>query len=97
MFRKAAFLEISRRSFLIGVADLQYSVCNATKNELLTKCLKCALKLTENFTEVISTEVSYQKFTVLQAAALRVFKGPKVAPMGEFLSSETGTSGFSAE
>ena len=88
MFRKAAFLEISRRSFLIGVAGLQYSVCNATKNELLTKCLKCALKLTENFTEVISTEVSYQK---------RVFKGPKVAPMGEFLSSETGTSGFSAE
>ena len=31
------------------VAGLQYSVCNATKNKLLTKFLKCALKLTENF------------------------------------------------
>ena len=35
--------------FIKGVAGLQYSVCNATKNKLLTKFLKCALKLTENF------------------------------------------------
>ena len=45
MFRKMAFLEISRSPFLTGVAGLQYSVCNATKNKLLTKFLKCALKL----------------------------------------------------
>ena len=63
-----AFLEISKSPLLTGVAGLQYTVCNATKNELLTKFLKCALKLTENFQEVISTEVPYQKFTDLQTA-----------------------------
>ena len=45
MLRKVAFLEISRSPLLIGNASLQYTVCNATKNELLTKFLKCALKL----------------------------------------------------
>ena len=49
MFRKVAFLEISRNPLLTGVAGLQYTVCNATKNELQTKFLKCALKLIENF------------------------------------------------
>ena len=66
MFRKVAFLEISRSHLLTGVAGLQYSVCNATKNELLTKFLKCALKLTENVEEMISTEIPYQTFTDLQ-------------------------------
>ena len=97
MFRKVAFLEISRSPLLTGVAGLQYSVCNATKNELLTKFLKYALKLTENFQKVISTEVPYQKFTDLQTAALRVFKAPKVASMVEFLSSEAGTNEFSTK
>ena len=97
MFQKVAFVEISRRYLLTGVAGLHYSVCNATKSELLTKFLKRVLKLRENFQEVISTVVPYQKFTVLQAAALRVFKAPKVASMREFLSSETGASGFSKE
>ena len=69
MFQKVAFLEISRGPLLTGVAGLQCTVCNATKNELLTKFLKCDLKLTENFQEVISTEVTYQKFTDLQTAA----------------------------
>ena len=55
MFWKVAFLEISTSPLLTGVAGLQYSVCNATKNELLTKFLKCLLKLTENFQQVIST------------------------------------------
>ena len=55
---------------------LQFTVCNTTKNELLTKFLICALKLTENFQEVIPTEVHYQKFTDLQTAALHVFKAP---------------------
>ena len=91
MFRKVAFLEISRRSLLILFS------LNATKNELLTKFLKYALKLTENFQEVISTEVPYQKFTVVQAAALRVFKAPKVASVVEFLSSEAGANGCSTE
>ena len=58
---------------------------------------KCALKLTEKFQEVISTEVPYQKFTDLQTAALRVFKALKVMFMVEFLSSEAGANGFSAE
>ena len=97
MLQKVAFLEISRRPLSTGVAGLQHSVCNATKNGLLTKFLKCALKLTENFQEVTSTEVPYQKFTVLQAATLRVFKAPKVASMVEFLSSEAGANGFSTE
>ena len=56
-----AFLEISRSSLLTGVAGLQYSVCNATKNKLLTKFLKCVLKLTENFQQVISTKGRYQE------------------------------------
>ena len=34
MFRKKALLEISRGSLLTEVAGLQYTVCNATKNEL---------------------------------------------------------------
>ena len=58
---------------------------------------KCALKLTEKFQEVISTEVPYQKFTDLQTAALRVFKVLKVTFMMEFLSSGAGANGFSTE
>ena len=42
MFQKVTFLEISRSPLLKGVAGLQYSVYNATKNELLTKFFKCA-------------------------------------------------------
>ena len=97
MFQKVTFLEISRSPLLKGVAGLQYSVYNATKNELLTKFFKCALKLTENFQEVISTEVPYQKFTDLQTAALRVFKALKVASMVEFVFSEAGANEFSTE
>ena len=97
MFRKMAFLEISRSPLLIGVAGSQYSVCNATKNKLLNKFLKCALKLTENFQELSSTEGPHQKFTDLQPTALRVFKVPKVASMVEFLSLEAGANRFSTE
>ena len=77
-FRKIAFLEISRSPLLTGVTGLPYSVCNATKNKLLTKFLQYALKLIENFQEVTSTECLHQKCTDLQTAALRVFKAPKV-------------------
>ena len=52
MFLKIAALEISRSPLSIGVAGSQYTVCNATKNELLTKFFECALKFTENFQEV---------------------------------------------
>ena len=97
MFPKVAFLKISRSALLTGVAGLQYTACNATKNELLTKFLTCALKLTDNFQKVISTEVPHRKFTDLQIAALRVFKAPKVASMVEFLSSEAGANRFSTE
>ena len=91
------FLEIARSPLSTGVAVLQYSVCNATKNELLTKFLKRALKLTENVLEVISTEVPYENFTDLQTIALCVFKALKVTSMVEFLSSEAGANRFSAE
>ena len=69
MFRKVAFLEISRSFLLAGVVDLQCTVYNSTKNELLTKFLKGALKFTENFGEVISNGVPYQKVTDLQTTA----------------------------
>ena len=57
MFRKAAFLEISKSVLLTAVVGLQPTVYNATKNELLTKFVKGALKLTENFQEMISNGV----------------------------------------
>ena len=97
MFQNVAFLETSRSLLLTGVAGWQCTVCNATKNKLLTKFLKCALKLTENFQDVKSTEAPYQKFIELQTAALRVFKALEVASMLEFLSSEAGANGFSTE
>ena len=37
MFRNVAFLEISTTPLLTRVAGLQYTFCNATKYELLTK------------------------------------------------------------
>ena len=54
MLRKVAFLEISRSPLLTAIAGLQSTVYNATKNDLLTKFVKGALKLTENFQEMIS-------------------------------------------
>ena len=61
MFRKVTLLEI----FCTGVSALQYTSCNATKNKLLTKFIKGALKLTEYFQEVNSNGV----FTGLQIEA----------------------------
>ena len=49
MFRKVTFLAISKSLLLTGVAGLQSTVYNATKNELFTKFVESALKLTENF------------------------------------------------
>ena len=69
MLQKVALLEISRSPLLTGVAGLQYTVCNATRNELLTKFFKGALKLTENFQKVDSNMVPRQKYTDLQSAA----------------------------
>ena len=92
MFRK-----IARILLLAGVAGLQYTVCKTTENELSTKFLKYALKLTENFQEVISIEVPYRKFTDLQTAALRTFKAPTVACIVELLFSEAGANGFYTE
>ena len=65
MLRKVAFLDFLLSPLLTGNASLQYTVCNATKNELLTKFLKLAFRLTENFQEAVSTEAPYQKFTDL--------------------------------
>ena len=68
MFRKLPLLEILKVPLLTGVAGLHYIIWNATKNELPTNFLKGALKLTENFKELISHGVPYQKFTDLQTA-----------------------------
>ena len=70
LLRGVAFLEILRITLLTGLEGLQYTICNATKSELLTKFLKVDLKLTENFQEVVTNGISYQKFTDLQTAAL---------------------------
>ena len=56
MFRKLAPLE---SLLLNGVTGSQPTVFNATKNKLLTKFLKNALKLTENVQELISHGVSF--------------------------------------
>ena len=61
MFRKVAFLGISRCSILAGVASLQSRVCNPTKNEPLTKFLEDALELAENVHEGICIEVFFSK------------------------------------
>ena len=59
MFRKVALLEISKSPLLTAVAGLRSTVYNATKNELLTKFVKGALKLTENLQEMISNGVPF--------------------------------------
>ena len=45
VFWKAAFLEILGSLLLTGVAGSQYTFCNATKNELQTKCFETYRKL----------------------------------------------------
>ena len=52
-------LEISRGPLLTGVAGLQYTAFNVIKGELPTKFLKGALKLIENFQEVVSNGIPY--------------------------------------
>ena len=69
MFQKVVLLEISGSSLLTRVASLQYIFCSATKHELLIKFLEGAFKFTENFQEVNSNGVPYQRFTDLQTAA----------------------------
>ena len=59
-FQKSPF----KRCYRFTVYSLQ-----RYQNELLIKSLKCTLRLTENFKEVISNRVPYQKFTDLQTAA----------------------------
>ena len=59
MFRKIAFLEISKGPLLTAVAGLQSTVFNGTKKGLLTKFVKDVLKLTENFQEMISDGVPF--------------------------------------
>ena len=69
MFRKVTLLEISKSPLLIGFTGLQYRICNDARNWHLTKFLKGVLRLTENFQEVVSNMVPYQKYTDIQAAA----------------------------
>ena len=99
MFRKVTPLEISRSPLFIGVAGLQYTVCNATRNELLTKFLKGVLKLIENFQEVVSKRFVIRNIQTykLQLSTLGVFKTPEITSTVEFLYSETGANAFSTE
>ena len=53
---------------LTGVPGLQYTGSNATKKELPTKFLKRALKLTENFKEVVPDGGSYKKSAAFRLA-----------------------------
>ena len=79
MFRKLAFLEISKSPLLTAVAGLQSTVYNATKNELLTKFVKGVLKLTEDFQEMISNGVPFSYVT------MRAFKTPEIMSTVESL------------
>ena len=99
MFRKVTLLEISRSPLFIGVAGLQYTVCNATRNELLTKFLKGVLKLIENFQEVISKRFIIRNIQTykLQLQTLRDFKTPEITSTAKLLSSEAAANGFSKE
>ena len=53
----------SNSSKVIQSIELTVQSLYTSKKELLTKCLKGALKPTENTQEMISNEVPYQKFT----------------------------------
>ena len=88
-FEKSPFNRICRLTV--------YSLQRCQKH--LTKFLKDVLKLTENFQEVVSNMVSYQKYTKIQAAAfsLACFKTPEMTSMAEFLSSEKGANDVSTE
>ena len=57
------------KPLLTRLAGLQYTFCNGTKYELLIKFLEDAFEYTENFQEIISNGVPYQKFTDLQTVA----------------------------
>ena len=99
MFRKVTLLIISRSLLVIGVAGLQYTVCNTTRNELLTKFLKDVLKHIESFQEVVSKRFVIRNIQThkLQLSALRVFKTPEITSTVEFLSLEAGANGFSTK
>ena len=99
VFRKVTLLEISRSPLFNGVVGIQYTVCNATRNELLTKFLKGVLKLIENFQEVVSKRFLIRSIQTykLRLSALRAFKTPEITSTVEFLSSEAGANGFFTE
>ena len=67
MFRKVSLLEILRSPLLTEVQA--YSIEFVRFRKRTPQFLKGALKLTENFQEVISNGFPYQKFTNLQNAA----------------------------
>ena len=72
-------------------------VCKSIKNELLTKLLKGASKLTDNFQEVVLNGFPYIKNLQnckLQLSALRVFKSPEITYIVEFIFLEAGANGL---
>ena len=79
---------------LTDFPGLQYILCNATKKEVVTKFLKGALKHTQNFQEVIYSDLQTCK---LQLSALCDFKTHEITSTADFLSLEAGANGFSTE
>ena len=66
MLQKVVLLEIWRSHYLTGAAVLASTVCNDSKNELLAEFLKYALKVTENFQEIISDGFQQLRSSTIQ-------------------------------
>ena len=66
MLQKVVLLEIWRSHYLTGSAVLASTVCNDSKNELLAEFLKDALKVTENFQEIISDGFQQLRSSTIQ-------------------------------
>ena len=66
MLQKVVLLEIWRSHYITGSAVLASTVCNDSKNELLAEFLKDALKVTENFQEIISDGFQQLRSSTIQ-------------------------------
>ena len=66
MLQKVVLLEIWRSHYITGSVVLASTVCNDSKNELLAEFLKDALKVTENFQEIISDGFQQLRSSTIQ-------------------------------
>ena len=72
MFQKKKLFKNSRSPLFIGGAGLQYTVCNATRNELLTKFLKECFETYRKFPGSGLRKGPYQIYLDLQIAAFNL-------------------------